>query len=196
MAKLWASFSLKGVINRTREAGASALTPFRGRLLGPANRGQCLPFTPRYSRSVPWPFPAGKHAPHETASQSVPLFRPAQPLTTLPLCLIPFFFCTNTLSLQLSSTLLLSGIVVTGPIIVLHWISQQCLHSGDFFFGFKSLQWKLMWPWSECLRMSFKPEEEERPLKVLSFMLLIDRRLSEHFFSWPVITMIRMGLNA
>lgn len=135
MAKLWASFSLKGVINRTREAGASALTPFRGRLLGPVNRGQCLPFTPRYSRSVPWPFPAGKHSPHGTASQSVPLFRPAQPLTTLPLCLIPFFFCTNTLSLQLSSTLLLSGIVVTGPIIVLHWISQQCLHSGDFFLA-------------------------------------------------------------
>lgn len=74
----------KGVINRTWEAAASALTPCRGCLLGPRSRGQCLPFTPRYSRSLPWPFPAGKNAPHETASQSVPLFHPAPPLTTLP----------------------------------------------------------------------------------------------------------------
>lgn len=72
----------KGVINRTREAAASALTPCRGCLPGPRSRGQCLPFTPRYSCSLPWPFPAGKHAPHETASQSVPLFHPAPPFAT------------------------------------------------------------------------------------------------------------------
>lgn len=72
----------KGVINRTREAAASALTPCRGCLPGPRSWGQCLPFTPRYSCSLPWPFPAGKHAPHETASQSVPLLHPAPPFTT------------------------------------------------------------------------------------------------------------------
>lgn len=194
MAKLWASFSLKGVINRTREAGASALTPFQGRLLGSANRGQCLPFTPRYTRSGPWPFPAGKHAPHETASQSVPLFRPAQPLTTLPLCLIPFssaqthcHYNCHRLSCWVVSLSQAPSLSSTGSVSTVYI---------QVIFCFKSLQWKLMWPWRECLRMSFKPEEEERPLKVLSFMPLIDRRLSEHFFSWPVITMIRMGLNA
>lgn len=88
----------KGVINRTWEAAACALTPRWGCLSGPRSRGQCLPFTPRYSCSLPWPFPAGKHAPHEMANQSVPLFHPAPPLTALT----PLFLCPNTPSLQLS----------------------------------------------------------------------------------------------
>ena len=80
------------------------------------------------------------------------------------------------------------------PVIVLHSISQRCLRSGDFYF--ESLQWKLMWPW-RGMSVSFRPEEEgECSLKVLSFMSLIDRRLSEWLFFLPVITTIRMGLNA
>lgn len=65
----------KGVICEAREPAASALTPWLWRLPGPRSRGQCLPFTPRYSCSLPWPSPpAGTvHTPLETADQSGPL---------------------------------------------------------------------------------------------------------------------------
>lgn len=180
-------FPSKGVINRTWEAAASALTPCWGCLLGPRSRGQCLPFTPRYSRSLPWPFPAGKHAPHETASQSVPLFHPAPPLTTLPVCLILFFLC---------------------PVIdsFAEWYRCHRPHHCPPLYqsALFTFRWFLLWITPaetdvtlKRVSVSFRPEEEgERSLKVLSFMSLIDRRLSELNFFWPVITKIRTGLNA
>lgn len=79
----------KGVINRTWEAAASALTPCRECLLGPRSRGQCLPFTPRYSCSLPWPFPAGKtRSPWDGKPISTP--SPIRPHPSQP-CLILLF---------------------------------------------------------------------------------------------------------
>lgn len=181
----------KAVINTTWEAAASALTPCRGCLLGPRSRGQCLPFTPRYSCPLPWPYPAGTTCtPWDGKPISAP--RPSSPTHHSP-SLLPHsrYLCPNTLSLQ-PSRLLHWVVSLPAPIIVLHSVSYRCLHSGDFCF--ESLRRKVRWPWRECLCL-LELKRKENALWKSSFMSLIDRRLPEWFFL-TVITKIRMGLNA
>lgn len=152
---------LKGVINRTCESVASALTPCQGCLLGPRSRGQCLPFTPRYSRSLPWPFPAGKHTtPWDSKPISTPLPSSPTPRNPYLFASFPFFLRPNKLPLQLSQTLSLSGIVVSGPVIVLHSISQRCLRSGDFALNHSSGNWCVL----EENVCAFKTWRKERAL--------------------------------
>lgn len=67
-------------------------------------------------------------------------------------------------------------------LIVPHSISQCCLHSGDFLLWITPVETDVT---LKRMSVSFKPKEEGKcSLKVLSFMPLIDRRLSECFFSF------------
>lgn len=157
----------KGVINRTWEAAASALTPCWGCLPGPRSRGLCFPFTPRYSCSLPWPFPAGKHAPHEMANQSVPVFHPAPPLATLPLCLIPPFplpkhTVTATVMDPFTEWYRCRRPPSLSPTLSVSAVYVQVI------FCFESLQRKLMWPWRECLCL-FRPEGRRMLFESLVF---------------------------
>lgn len=131
---------LKGVINRTLES--SALTPCRGRLPGPRSRGQRLPFTPRCSRSLPWPFLTRRRANRHPLFRSGPAPGNPHPFASFPLpstqtrrrrrhSLVGWVL--SSLAPSLSSTLVVSAVYV------------------QVMFCFESLRRKLMCPWAECL---------------------------------------------
>lgn len=149
----------KGVICEAREPAASALTPWLWRLPGPRSRGQCLPFTPRYSCSLPWPSPACRHTPLETADQSGPLLwmslynpHPNTLTVTVILSISEWAHCHQNPSLSSRHWPLVSG--KSGLLYVWFWmVSNVTLQSARQHQGLKT--------------------------KVLHFMLVIERLLPE-----------------
>lgn len=156
----------------------------------PSLHTSLLPFPP-----VTFPCRQTRGPMRRRANQHPSPIRP-HPSQPFPLCLILFFLCPNKLAATVIDSLA-------------EWC--RCLrphHCPPLYqSALFTFRWFLLWitPAETDVtlkRMSvpLKAEEEgERSLKVLSFMSLIDRRLSElpsFFFFWPVITKIRMGLNA
>lgn len=140
---------LKGVINRTWER-ASALTPCWGCLPGPRSRGQCLPFTPRYSRRLPTCPCRRTRTPWGRRANQAALFRPAPPLAAL--CL---FASLPGSSVQMNCRrnchrlLCWVGLLSAAPSLS-STLSVSAVYV-QVIFCFESLQRKLMCPWRERL---------------------------------------------
>lgn len=148
----------KGVIREAREPAASALTPWLWRLPGPRSRGQCLPFTPRYSCSLPWPSPACRHSAH-TPGDSRPIRTSALSESVHPLPKHTHCHC-HTLHLRMG---------LLSPESIIDLLYQAKL----VYFTFGSF-----WMVSNVTLQSAR-QLQGLKTKVLHFMLVIERLLPE-----------------